>query len=61
MRIDTLTDGSFRFYFPKEEKALGLQLLEVLSSADAETRELIEHAKYRVIMAGVVKEEVKSR
>lgn len=61
MQVDTLTDGSFRFVFPKGEKHLGLQLLACLTCNDEDTKALIEYAKYRIIMAGVVKEEVKPR
>jgi hypothetical protein len=54
MQIDTYSDGSFRFIFPKNEKRLGLELLQCLSTENKKDAELIEFAKYRIIMAGVL-------
>jgi hypothetical protein len=54
MQVDTMTDGSFRFTFPKTEKRLGIQLLSVITCTDEDTKEQIEYAKYRILLAGVL-------
>lgn len=54
MQVDTYTDGTFRFVFRRNEKKFGIELLSSIKADDDEAQEQINHAIYRVLIAGVL-------